>query len=88
MADQSNLPKPVAQAADVPADPTVTPASDIPKPKTIRKEENQMADLNAHNYKNFVDARDKFRDKLKEMCVHAVSSQQRLERMKKVIAEI
>lgn len=47
-----------------------------------------MTDLNAHNYKNFVDARDKFRDKLKEMCNHAVSSNERLERMKKVIAEL
>jgi len=46
-----------------------------------------MSDLNAHNYKNFVDARDKFRDKLKELANHTISNQERLDRMKKYIAE-
>lgn len=37
MAEQSNLPKPVFQTADVPAGLTVTPASEIPKTKTTKK---------------------------------------------------
>ena len=47
-----------------------------------------MTDMNAHNYKNFIDARDKFRDKLKQMSEHAVNNQEKVERMKRVIAEI
>lgn len=47
-----------------------------------------MADLNAHNYKNFVDARDNFRSKLKEMCEHTISNHEKIERMKKMVAEI
>ena len=47
-----------------------------------------MSDLNAHNYKNFVDARDKFRDKIKNMCDQIVLNENRLAKMKKVIAEI
>jgi uncharacterized coiled-coil DUF342 family protein len=47
-----------------------------------------MTDLNAHNYKNFVYARDKFRDKIKEMCDKTLESYKRVERMKKAIAEI
>ena len=35
MAINPSQTKPVFQTADVPAGPTVTPASDIPKPKTI-----------------------------------------------------
>ena len=50
--------KPVFQTADVPAGPTVTPASDIPKPKTTIKE-NQMAD----DYtKDFFDIRGDIKD--------------------------
>lgn len=45
MAEQPSQTKPVFQTADVPAGSTVTPASDIPKPKTIRKEKNQMTDV-------------------------------------------
>ena len=41
MANIPSQTKPVFQTADVPAGPTVTPASEIPKPKTIIKE-NQM----------------------------------------------
>jgi hypothetical protein len=48
MANQPSQTIPVFQTADVPAGPTVTPASDIPKPKTIRKEENQMADVDTY----------------------------------------
>lgn len=47
-----------------------------------------MTDLNAHNYKNFVDARDKFRDKIKEICNKTLENHKRVERMKKAIAEI
>lgn len=47
-----------------------------------------MTDLNAHNYKNFVDARDKFRDKIKEICNKTLESYKRVERMKKAVAEI
>lgn len=47
-----------------------------------------MSDLNAHNYKNFVDARDAFRGKLKEMCEHSMVSHEKVERMKKMVAEI
>jgi len=47
-----------------------------------------MTDMNAHNYKNFIDARDKFRDKLKQMSEHAVNNHEKVERMKRVIAEI
>ena len=47
-----------------------------------------MTDLNAHNYKNFVDARDKFRDKLKEICNKTLENHKRVERMKKAVAEI
>ena len=44
MANIPSQTKPVFQTADVPAGPTVTPASEIPKPKTIIKE-NQMAEV-------------------------------------------
>lgn len=47
-----------------------------------------MTDLNAHNYKNFVDARDKFREKIKEICNHAMKSEERIARVKKVVSEI
>lgn len=47
-----------------------------------------MSDLNAHNYKNFVDARDRFRAKIKEMSDQTMASHEKIERMKKVIAEI
>jgi len=47
-----------------------------------------MTDLNAHNYRNFVDARDKFRDKIKEMCEKTLENHNRVERMKKAVAEI
>lgn len=45
MANQPSQPIPVFQTADVPAGVTGHTASDIPKPKTIKKEENQMADV-------------------------------------------
>lgn len=47
-----------------------------------------MTDLNAHNYRNFVEARDRFRDKLKEMCDHTLSNYEKVERMKKMVAEL
>lgn len=48
MANNPSQTKPVFQTADVPAGVTGTPASDIPKPKTIKKEENQMADVDTY----------------------------------------
>lgn len=47
-----------------------------------------MSDLNAHNYKNFVDARDRFRAKLKEVTNNTVNNYEKIERMKKAIAEL
>jgi len=52
MANNPSQTQPVFQTADVPAGPTVTPASDIPKPKTIKKEENQMADVDTQYLAN------------------------------------
>lgn len=47
-----------------------------------------MSDLNAHNYKNFVYARDRFRDKIKCMCEQTIANHEKVERVKKMIAEI
>lgn len=52
MANNPSQTQPVFQTADVPAGSTVTPASDIPKPKTIKKEENQMADVDTQYLAN------------------------------------
>ena len=47
-----------------------------------------MSDLNAHNYKNFVDARDRFRAKLKDMSDTTIKNYEKIERMKKAISEL
>ena len=52
MAINPSQTKPVYQTADVPAEYTVTPASEIPKPKTIKKEENQMAEVDTYTLAN------------------------------------
>lgn len=48
MVNNPSQTKPVYQTADVPAGNTDTPASEIPKPKTIKKEEIQMADVDTY----------------------------------------
>jgi hypothetical protein len=48
MAEQSSQIKPVFQTADVPAGVTGHTASDIPKPKITKKEENQMAEVDTN----------------------------------------
>lgn len=48
MVNNPSQTKPVFQTADVPAGPTVTPASEIPKTTTIKKEEIQMADVDTY----------------------------------------
>lgn len=46
-----------------------------------------MTDLNSQNYKSFIDARDRFRAKIKSMVEHLRVSEERISKMKKTIAD-
>lgn len=47
-----------------------------------------MADLNSQNYKAFIDAREKFRDKIRTMLQKIQTNEEKIAKMKKAIAEI
>jgi len=46
-----------------------------------------MTDLNSQNYKSFIDARDRFRAKIKSMVEHLRASEERISKMKKIVAD-
>lgn len=46
-----------------------------------------MTDLNSQNYKSFIDARERFRNKIKSMVEHLRVSEERITKMKKIVAE-
>lgn len=46
-----------------------------------------MADLNAQNYKSFVDSRDRFRNKIKSMVEQIRVNEERITKMKKIVAD-
>lgn len=47
-----------------------------------------MSDLNPQNYKTFVDAREKFRDKIKQMMRKQQQLDQRIAKMKETVLSI
>lgn len=47
-----------------------------------------MTDLNSQNYRMFIDTRDRFRTKIKSMVQQIHVNEERLAKMKQVIAEI
>lgn len=46
-----------------------------------------MTDLNSQNYKSFIDSRDRFRAKIKSMVEHLRVSEERITKMKKIVAD-
>lgn len=46
-----------------------------------------MTDLNSQNYKSFIDARDRFRAKIKSMVEHLRLNEERITKMKKIVAD-
>jgi hypothetical protein len=46
-----------------------------------------MTDLNSQNYKSFIDARERFRAKIKSMVEHLRVNEERITKLKKTIAD-
>lgn len=47
-----------------------------------------MASLNAQTYETFINARDSFRAKIKEICNKQISTEERIKRIKETISSL